>query len=711
MPPDGTLQVGTQVNLGGLRAGFAEAEAAVKQASANMAAAQAQFGSAAERGNAQAAAALKLYQTELQSAQSALNGFAATEERETQVLRSNISARMAASAELRVLEGNLMGSTRAAAAFISTIPGVGAALQVAFPLFGALALIEVLVTMGEKIAKLADDFDGLRKISDEAFKEMAKSEQELITLTEEHARITRGLQVAQAELASGRAGRSAAGAAAGDAFDVSVATNNLKILEGQIKATQATYDDLLERSKETKTELTPLGGVFGGPAGGVTTAPTEEAKTAATQLGKVYTDLAVQQQQAENLRGVIAEKQTEMTLRQKEGQEDLGRASEEAARKWQTLLSQVQKSSEEVARTTREISNQQIEYWSRLKQESDLANDPSSIQLISKESRDQLEVLKQQTEQYRLQADAKIKAASETYRGVEQRTQTQVQTGALSPLSRISILQQAAAQEYAAQLDAIQKKEALDAGYLQKYQEDINQEAAISQAYYQKQAQLARQAQQQIAQPWVQAASQVENAWIGAFNKILVGGQQSWHALRDAGQQMTLALIDDAERWLLKKLETYAIDKIEAIISARTTQTSIAASNVATAESYAAVAATAAAASVAGIPLVGPGLAVAAASAMEASLQGFAAMAAFDRGTSYIPRDGMAMLHKGEAVLPPPQTQALLSALSGSGSQSGQAKPGIRDINFTANYHQAGARSNLSRRDFYNLLRRSNLVT
>ncbi len=123
MPADGMLQVGTQVNLANLRAGMEEAQSAVKAASANMAAAQAEFGRAAAQGNAQAAAALKVYQTELPSAQSTLNSFAATEERETVTLRSNISARMAASAELRVLEGNLMGSTRAAGAFLATLPG------------------------------------------------------------------------------------------------------------------------------------------------------------------------------------------------------------------------------------------------------------------------------------------------------------------------------------------------------------------------------------------------------------------------------------------------------------------------------------------------------------------------------------------------------------------------------------------------------------
>ena len=177
----------------------------------------------------------------------------------------------------------------------------------------------------------------------------------------------------------------------------------------------------------------------------------------------------------------------------REASEKTARAAEEAARKNQELVAQVARSNEQVANQAREISNQQIEYSSRLKKDSDLANDSSEIQRIKKESQDQLDVLKEQTEQYRLQADAKIKAASDTYRGVEQRTQTQVQTGTLSPGQRIAILQQAAAQEYAAQLDAIQKKEALDAGYAAKYQQDLNQQTALTQAYYQKQQQLALQ--------------------------------------------------------------------------------------------------------------------------------------------------------------------------------------------------------------------------
>ena len=108
MPPDGVITVGTQVNVGPLRTAMAEAEAAVKQALANMAAAQAEFGKAAAQGYAPAIAILKQYEAELRSAQSALSALASAEEKETAALRSNISERMAASAALRSMEGQVM---------------------------------------------------------------------------------------------------------------------------------------------------------------------------------------------------------------------------------------------------------------------------------------------------------------------------------------------------------------------------------------------------------------------------------------------------------------------------------------------------------------------------------------------------------------------------------------------------------------------------
>ena len=63
------------------------------------------------------------------------------------------SSMQASSAAIRVLEGGMTGNIRAAERFISLIPGVGKALQAAFPIVGGIALAGVFVKIGEEAAK------------------------------------------------------------------------------------------------------------------------------------------------------------------------------------------------------------------------------------------------------------------------------------------------------------------------------------------------------------------------------------------------------------------------------------------------------------------------------------------------------------------------------------------------------------------------------
>lgn len=195
---DNTLSFVTSVDLGGLNSGLDEAKSAVASFAGNLedamtaaataanqlADAQKQLGASAAQGSAAAAAVIAQYKSEVlrteavvremaastaaastatntyaqeaNNAASAVQRLAASEAEETTTLRGSLSARMAAAAEFRVLEGNIQGSTRAAAAFITMLPGVGVALQAAFSVFGAVALIEVLFQVGEAFAKAFD---------------------------------------------------------------------------------------------------------------------------------------------------------------------------------------------------------------------------------------------------------------------------------------------------------------------------------------------------------------------------------------------------------------------------------------------------------------------------------------------------------------------------------------------------------------------------
>ena len=62
-----------------------------------------------------------------------------------------VSSMQASSAAIRLLEGGMTGKIRAAERFLGRLPGVGAALQAAFPVFGAAAFLGVFAKVGEEI--------------------------------------------------------------------------------------------------------------------------------------------------------------------------------------------------------------------------------------------------------------------------------------------------------------------------------------------------------------------------------------------------------------------------------------------------------------------------------------------------------------------------------------------------------------------------------
>lgn len=97
-----------------------------------------------------------------------------------------------------------------------------------------------------------------------------------------------------------------------------------------------------------------------------------------------------------------------------------------------------------------------------------------------------------------------------------------------------------------------------------------------------------------------------------------------------------------------------------------------AAANVATVEADAAVAAAGAFAATAAIPYVGPFLAPAAAAEAYGEVSAFAALASFDVGALSVPHDGMAMIHRSEMILPPPQADVLRSAIGQGGEGGGE---------------------------------------
>lgn len=727
MPADGTLQVGTQVNLGNLRAGMAEAQAAVKQASESMAEAQAQFGRAAAQGNAQAAAALKAYQAELNAATVNLAAFSTKTEAATVSTRGLTATAALAGREIGGGLGGALARTAAATGLLGT------SLSSIMPVIIGIGAIDVFGHMIPQAIELYKDFvsldgieqkflDDVRELQKQDFVKVSSIETAVARLKEADAATTNLREFAESQgawsqilsgnVAGGVSLLAAQHAAGQGALVTQKQSNELDMrkldLQHQINLQQIetahAADGGLIGEQRINAELQKSLAINKEDA--------EFSRQRDRLAGNIVPSNAGSGDQALKDAQARGEAQAQSMNLARENytkelafEKETGSMIDEGARK--EIEAYKQK-----ATAAREYLNQVSEYTrgvNRLMAEDDRASlgyhktYEAGLEKVAEEQSN--------ATQAQIQQSASIAEASIAF---------QVATGQMTALGASHALAAAHAKEYTERLQELEKE-------LARINADQNltptQKATKGQGVQDQMSQLGGQQQitaikdqttiaQQAAQPWITAANQVTDAWVGAFNKILIGGTQSWHALRSASEQTTMAIIGDAERWLVKKLETYIEDEIQGIISARAQQKATAMVNSAAAESYAGVAATAAAAAVAGIPIAGPAAAVAAASAMESSLQGFAAIASLDRGTSYIPRDGMAMLHQGEAVLPPPQTQVLMQALTGGGSQSGQAKPGIRDINFQQTFHGAGSgRQGASLRDFAKLLRTANLIT
>ena len=88
-------------------------------------------------------------ETESQTVRSTSN-MAASYERVNAAIGHGVPQMAAASASMRALEGNFTNNIRAGERFLTMIPGIGAALQAAFPVVGAVVLGTALFDMGEK---------------------------------------------------------------------------------------------------------------------------------------------------------------------------------------------------------------------------------------------------------------------------------------------------------------------------------------------------------------------------------------------------------------------------------------------------------------------------------------------------------------------------------------------------------------------------------
>lgn len=121
---------------------------------------------------------------------------------------------------LQLAEGSTMGATRAAASFLSGLSFLTPVMEAAFPIIGALALLDILVQMIGKVIALTNDWGQLRSIQDASFKAADTGLAEQIRMQQELRTLRRDEIVDQAKLQGSHAGENQRGRAAGYSFDV-----------------------------------------------------------------------------------------------------------------------------------------------------------------------------------------------------------------------------------------------------------------------------------------------------------------------------------------------------------------------------------------------------------------------------------------------------------------------------------------------------------
>ncbi len=201
--------------------------------------------------------------------------------------------------------------------------------------------------------------------------------------------------------------------------------------------------------------------------------------------------------------------------------------------------------------------------------------------------------------------------------------------------------------------------------------------------------------QQQVAAPWKTAFQTINSDFSSMTASILRGQESMAQGFRKMGESMVVSTIQNLEqitlKWMEHEVMTLAAHnagnaaKVASDTTAAATSSSVSHST-ALKEIFGDAKSAAAATwkATAAIPIIGPGLAPIAAAGAFA---GVMALASFDVGTAYVPHDGVAMIHKGESILPPPQTQALMDGL-GNG---GKAKSTTINNNFGGNtFHGSG---------------------
>ena len=729
---DATITATTSIDTSGFVAGLAvlkeqysQTTAEVRQSVQRVADAEKQATDAIAAGHTQLGAAL---QNAANIERESLNGLIAKQlELKTAVDAANgalghqVSATIAAGAEMRVLEGAM--PIRAAEQFIARIEGVGPVLQAAFPVFGAIALGEVLVRADEAAYKLSERFDDIAKARKRATEEMKEFDRELARTREEIVR----LNDKQFEDTYGKVAASAK-RAADQTQNLAHATTEAMLRE-QLATQRNIADNPISSSDAT--------------GGAQMAAQYRQRAVALIEISRIERelDLITAQRHADELKQSVESLQS---LREQQSERDKALKHEE---------SEADRAAKEEQRYQQEISLERSEQFVRGLHELQEYGAKKTAELERQRLQELDAAIKDSVEQAKAAEDAQKRETESLKRGIEERRRIRIEDAEAGSAGRLadlagqraslqkpegvnktpeaelaylealrSIDHQIIAEKQRTQLQIIADDAAAAAAAAQISEEAASEAERRTLADIRKLQEINRQGQIAMAndtkailnqqmQQYQQFFQQINagfqrsfDQWLSGHKSFVASVQQVWAGMVVS---FTNSIIQMGLKWAEQQIlmtvanATGVAARTAAVAAGSAAQASFASvAAAAQIQVYAAEASAATYAALSPIPIVGPALAAVAAPAVYYTVEALGTgLAAFETG-GIIPNTGVALVHQGEAVLPAPLTQTLMNA-SGEGG-------GIT-INGGVHVHSPSANPKQHAIDFMSQLRSMNL--
>ena len=559
----------------------------------------------------------------------------------------------AVSGTLRTLDGN--GGIRAAERFLTMIPGLGPALQAAFPLVGILALTEV-------IERAVGHFSRMSEEEKKAAEEAKKIADEVHRINEETSRINTKIFEELFGKTAGSVNASGALQAQIESTKVLVALQEKQLADQKVLAAQGKYS----------------------PAPGLAT--NEDIEQGIFTKAKAEADIKVREEYLAKLHSTLAKLQAELRESNlaaiNESAADAKKGNEEAARSNEKKLEEAKKSFTELSEERDKALKAEAE---QKRHDEALARQFDEEMKVIVDNAKQAAEAKKQAIQDANSAASEARSRTETSGSISG-DNLEAQRSRVESASKVSGKGGGSAQ---AEVNYLEQLRVIDAEIIQEKRNTASKILAIDQAAaaedpskenlnrvqsdIAKLAAIQREGASKMAtdnaailnveqEQYKKFFDKINQEATKAFNDLLQHPKKFTQDLNNIWQGMVTSFADYLLKLGLKCVEKIALQEAQELglnavlqalhlTAAASQQATTAAANSLSAQSAAALAATNTFAWYSAVdPLIAPEMAAIA----YAEAETLAAPAALETGTNYVPKGGLYELHQGEAVIPKP---------------------------------------------------------